>query len=342
MITFSACERQLNNRHSILLQTSDIPNRKQSQVSATPDLRRKAIPLDRLRAQRYFLGMTPDPKVLLRFKELHWPLLPTNLEALEELERRLWRAAASRGGNPLVYKDWVRGVEFIVPHFFAGVPFSMTWEDGQDGNDLIIGDILGWINARSYEAHGVLLSAMAMNKKTSRPGNRFFGLSEDVGLFSGKTDKDRYRFWMEQIRLVTDFARANPLPEPVDYNTFVRYVKEGELAVKEMPVRKRCEELAAAARQAHLSPDGELECIACGWRKPTGPITGNIIQMHHLDPLAGAPDEGRFVNLADAKRLLLPLCPNCHSISHAKAGGGTFSVDELKELSGRGNQGREA
>jgi hypothetical protein len=210
----------------------------------------------------------------------------------------------------------------------------MAVEDWKNEYQHVIGDILGWINARSYEAHGVLLSAMAMNKQTNQPGDQFYGLSQTVGLFNGKTDAEKSKFWMEQIRLVTEFSRANPPLEGVDYDSFVRYVREGELEVKEMPVRKRCEELAAAARRAHLSPDGELACIACLWLKPDGPLVGQIVQMHHLDPLADAPSEGRLVNLAEAKLLFLPLCPNCHSIAHSKVGGGTFSLDELRALVG--------
>lgn len=177
-----------------------------------------------------------------------------------------------------------------------------------------------------------------MNIKHSKPGDRFYGLSKDVGFYSGKTDQDQDRFWIEQIRLVTDFARANPPLESVAYEAFVRYVREGELAVKELPVRKRCRELAEAARQAHRSSDGGLECSACGWRKPLGPIKGHIVQMHHLEPLGEAPAEGRLVNLAEAKLLLLPLCPTCHSISHAKVGDGTFSLEELRRLSVRGSE----
>ena len=61
---------------------------------------------------------------------------------------------------------------------------------------------------------------------------------------------------------------------------------------------------------------------------------GNIVQLHHLDPVANAPKEGRRVNLADAKKLLVPLCPNCHAISHSRVGGGSFEVGDLRGLNG--------
>lgn len=77
--------------------------------------------------------MKPDPEVVQRFQDLTWPNLPTNPEALEELERRLWAAAASKEGNPLFYSDWVRGVEFIVPRFNGGASFLMNWDGSQGG-----------------------------------------------------------------------------------------------------------------------------------------------------------------------------------------------------------------
>ena len=173
---------------------------------------------------------------------------------------------------------------------------------------------------------------MAINKETNRPGKRFFGLSKDVGLFKGKSEDQQLTFWVEQMEIVKQIAKENRSVKGPDYDSFVRFVRDGELTVKDIYVRKRCAELAAAARNAHRRPDGALACIVCGWAKPDGPIVGEIVQMHHVDPLSSAPPEGRIVALSDAKHLFMPFCPTCHSMAHAKLGGGVFTPDELQDF----------
>jgi predicted HNH restriction endonuclease len=61
-------------------------------------------------------------------------------------------------------------------------------------------------------------------------------------------------------------------------------------------------------------------------------IEGDIVQLHHRDPLATAPAEGRQLTIDEAIWSLIPLCPNCHRIAHAKPDGGIFTLDELREI----------
>lgn len=277
--------------------------------------------------------MTPNPKIVAEFDAITWHFLPENEETILELEDRLLKAAAGRRAKPLVYSDWVREVQFLVPSLFRGEPFTMETENWQAQYTHVIGDTLGWINARSYKAHGILLSSMAINKDSNQPGDRFFGLAHDVGLFDGKTEGDRIRFWSEQMELVREFVAARlEIEELPDLASMIVFVTEGELKVKEVPMRTRCAVLANAAREAHRSPDGLLRCAACDWHKPEGPIVGEIVQLHHLDPIANASNEGRRVNLAEAKELFAPLCPTCHVLSHSKMGEGLFGLQELKNF----------
>lgn len=279
--------------------------------------------------------MTPNPEVVRRFAEIIWHHLPTNNGVLDELEERLWKAAVSSRGNPLVYSDWVAGLEFLVPSYFKGQKFTMSRNDWQPQYSHIIGDILGWLNAKSYGEHGVLISSMAINKETNQPGDRFYGLSSDVGLFSGTSEMERMKFWTDQMDLVVRFAKTRPVQTGPDFESFVRFVRDGELAVKDLAIRKRCAELAGAAREAHRRPDGALECIICKWTKPAGPIRGDIVQMHHLTPVKALPKEGIIVRLADAKELFIPLCPTCHALAHAKEGGGEFTQEDLIKFRGK-------
>lgn len=197
----------------------------------------------------------------------------------------------------------------------------------------VIGDTLGWINARSYKAHGILLSSMAISKDSNQPGERYFGLCQQVGLFNGKTESDRFRFWAEQMEMVREFAAAIPPGNTAaDLASLVTFTTEGAEKIREVAVRDRCAVLFSTAREAHRGEDGLLRCAACGLHKPQGPIAGDIVQLHHLDPISKASKEGRLVNLAEAKTLLITLCPNCHFVSHAREGSGLFELEELREL----------
>jgi predicted HNH restriction endonuclease len=61
-------------------------------------------------------------------------------------------------------------------------------------------------------------------------------------------------------------------------------------------------------------------------------ISGDIVELHHLDPISEAPDEGRIVTIADAATLFVPVCPNCHRMIHARTGGGQFDVEALRRI----------
>lgn len=176
---------------------------------------------------------------------------------------------------------------------------------------------------------------MAVSKGDNQPGDRFYGLSSDVGLFNGKSEMEKLRFWTDQMNLVRDFAKTRHVQSGPDFESFVRFVREGEHAVKDLATRKRCAELASAAREAHRRPDGALECIVCKWSKPVGPIRGDIVQMHHLTPVGKLPKDGVVVQLSDAKRLFIPLCPTCHALAHAKEGEGEFTEEELRKYRGK-------
>ena len=108
---------------------------------------------------------------------------------------------------------------------------------------------------------------------------------------------------------------------------------EGELQTASVSRRKRSASLRAAAARAFksASPDGQLRCCLCGWASPIA-TAGEVIQIHHENPVASLPIAGHKIKLADALRTLFPLCPNCHCILHSKPGGGNFRLEELKQI----------
>lgn len=70
-------------------------------------------------------------------------------------------------------------------------------------------------------------------------------------------------------------------------------------------------------------------CQACGYRQQ-GEAGSFIIDVHHLNPLAAAPEGGLETQLED----LICLCPNCHRIAHSRKDK-PLDLNEIKLLSGR-------
>ena len=70
------------------------------------------------------------------------------------------------------------------------------------------------------------------------------------------------------------------------------------------------------------------------WGEHTVMIDKSLGQwfLHHHQPVHAAPAEGRIIRWEDAQRTFSPLCPTCHSLIHAKPGGGCFELDELRAL----------
>lgn len=92
----------------------------------------------------------------------------------------------------------------------------------------------------------------------------------------------------------------------------------------------------ARAHFAALSADGRLHCIVCDWAPPIAfELSGPIVEIHHNVGISEYPNEGRSVTFDEALKELAPLCPNCHRVLHAKPGGGTFTIAQLRQWHGR-------
>ena len=81
----------------------------------------------------------------------------------------------------------------------------------------------------------------------------------------------------------------------------------------------------AALRNEVLRLKG-CKCVVCGFDgdKVYGKPMGNIIQVHHLNPIANGE---RKTTIDD----LVPVCPNCHAAIHSKPGG-MYTIAEVQEM----------
>lgn len=136
---------------------------------------------------------------------------------------------------------------------------------------------------------------------------------------------------LAELRLLED-----AYPTAAEFDHYARTVLEGASTTKPATVRKRCDALLAIAREHYRGADGILRCEVCQWARPSQ-ISADIVELHHRNPLAAAPHEGRELTLDDAVASLSPLCPNCHRVAHAKPDGSIYSTNELRGIISQSN-----
>lgn len=79
-------------------------------------------------------------------------------------------------------------------------------------------------------------------------------------------------------------------------------------------------------KEYYIRRDGRIRCQICGFDfgEVYGPEYTNMIHVHHITPISEIGEEYAIEPTKD----LIPVCPNCHMVLHAKRG---ISVEELKE-----------
>lgn len=113
----------------------------------------------------------------------------------------------------------------------------------------------------------------------------------------------------------------------------VIWSEEGAEEIRETKTRKRDRKLVEAGREHYRDEDGRLRCRACGFVAPTGTPGGSVVvQLHHTEQLADFDEQGRKLRLEEAVKLLLPLCPTCHALSHTQRP--PLRLEEIRALLG--------
>lgn len=198
------------------------------------------------------------------------------------------------------------------------------------GNSLRVQGLEGlalWIKAQGLPAITGLIVAEA---EPRLPGSGYYRVND--------VPDDSTSWWNEQIKasILHDWSIWVPDLEGVsikDLNEDSRTFLDGVSSTVTKETRQRCNALRLAAKSLFRCPDGLLRCKVCGWHKPEhGMVSGDIVELHHIDPVSQAPQEGTVVTLAKAAQLLVPVCPNCHRMIHSRTGGGQFELDALKQI----------
>ena len=102
-----------------------------------------------------------------------------------------------------------------------------------------------------------------------------------------------------------------------------------EGATKQVTVNayERDKKARSKCLEHYLRKDGTIRCQLCGFDfgKFYGEEFTNMIEVHHIKPLSSIRKEYRLNPVED----LIPLCPNCHYVVHAKFDG---NIESLREL----------
>ncbi len=95
-------------------------------------------------------------------------------------------------------------------------------------------------------------------------------------------------------------------------------IEEGELTVSNRAVVRRSALLRWEAIKHFADENGSIACVGCGFRAETayGPDMQGMIEIHHTEPLFLRSGVAWRVAVAEALRLVAPLCPNCHRVVH--------------------------
>ena len=203
--------------------------------------------------------------------------------------------------------------------------------DGQTLQLNGLNNLASWINAQRILPKITGLIVWKTGPEKNSPGRGYF---REYGI--PKNGRE-YDWWLKEVEKSIVFDWSPYLPTEEYFNQeeiqFVGDVFEG--AVRQVPVtiRQRSERLRDLARKhfRKQESDNQLHCAVCNWTKPDIPVTHEIIEIHHTEEINTLPPNGRKISVKEALKLLIPLCPRCHRILHAKQGGGCFTVNELQK-----------
>lgn len=186
-------------------------------------------------------------------------------------------------------------------------------------------DLAHWTKDNQLPA----ISGLIVSTLNWQPGPGYFDYFPHVGPHN--------TWWTEEIRRAIAFDWSSYVtnsghPTNEEILKYAEAYNEGQLSRIEIATRKRCEALKQRIKSYLRYSSGALSCTVCGWKKPSANISGDIVEIHHVKSVASLPASGSCISFEDALKILVPLCPTCHRMIHARSKGGSFTVQELKDI----------
>lgn len=249
-------------------------------------------------------GATTAPNHHQDASETDWSWLPT-----AEAFAAHWRA---RGPTDAQRK-------MLVTHY---------WSPNPDMDPRYMADVMGWDSAGAANLHyGTFARNTAEAMKCVYPDPDQY---DKISLFTKIVGPRREVRWRmhEQIRsaIVALEWHQDGGPASMPGDVEVSLFKEGELLSRVVTYRSR----SASIRQLCLDHYG-AKCSGCDFEPAhhLGPDFANLIDVHHLDPIAASVPGRETDPVVDCR----PLCPTCHRLAHhGLPRGQCRSVDQLREL----------
>ena len=103
---------------------------------------------------------------------------------------------------------------------------------------------------------------------------------------------------------------------------------EGKLITTVTKTRKRSTKLREYAFD-YYKKINQIKCDICGFNfeENYSKFGQDYIEFHHIKPISVYEEDGKIINLEEARQNLVPLCSNCHKILHRNS----ITVEQLKE-----------
>lgn len=205
-----------------------------------------------------------------------------------------------------IYRTGTKGRGFMASGSVVSPPFVTSHfrqDDEKQTSVALVIDVL------IDPASDVLLSLDELNAQIAEP--------EQVSNFlhSGVVLRDTVAtrlqtVWQHHIHTVAGIGADLATAPGSDAEHFYA---EGALRQLSLNVHER----SGPARDRAIAIHG-TDCCVCGmnFERMYGDVGKGFIHIHHLDPIANA-SEHRPV---DPRRDLVPVCPNCHAMLHAREG----------------------
>lgn len=181
------------------------------------------------------------------------------------------------------------------------------------------------------------ISGMVVNKSTQYPDiEGFGGLCKELDLYQDCKDYDELvtRCLMDIHECASWHKLASYIGEKIEG---ISYIPDPVATFEQSELIEEGARIQITATVYERDPANRAKCLRkwgatcqiCGFdaAKVYGKEFEGLIQVHHIEPL-GIVGEAHII---DPEKDLIPVCPNCHMILHAKKGG-VHTPEEVKAM----------
>lgn len=142
-----------------------------------------------------------------RMANVKWHYAGKDENALLILEERI--AETGRNLQLITYSDLVKGVPFQLPNVRDGKAFQISIYDWSGLDRAILGEFLGYISMRSYEAGGFMASALVVNREEYKPSDHFFEWMKQLKALPDTKQDTILAFWADQVNKAHNWYKSN-------------------------------------------------------------------------------------------------------------------------------------